>query len=64
MGKALLNTDFTEPIKSRILPLEDCVTNSIHDMHHLTLHQGPSSRLAASDVLTDFTSSELQPIIR
>ena len=25
-------------------------------MHHLTLHQGPSSRLVASDVLTDFTS--------
>ena len=25
-------------------------------MHHLTLHHGPSSRLVASDVMTDFTS--------
>ena len=25
-------------------------------MHHLTLHNGPSSRLVASDVLTDFSS--------
>ena len=29
---------------------------AIHDMHRLTLHHGPSSRLVASDVLTDFTS--------
>ena len=29
---------------------------SIHDMHHMTLHHGPNSRLLASDVLTDFTS--------
>ena len=28
----------------------------IHNMHHLTLHHGPSSRLVTSDVLTDFTS--------
>ena len=32
------------------------ISAPIHDMHHLTLHHGPSSRLVASDVLTDFTS--------
>ena len=37
-------------------PVDERSVKSIHDMHHLTLHQGPGSRLVESDVLTDFTS--------
>ena len=45
--------------KDKHSELKDESFHNIYDMHHLTLHYEPSSRLVASDVLTDLRHLQL-----